>query len=81
MVTSVTREVVTEVQTPVTTTQTSETYTSTTTSNLAPDINAQNYDTQNRVRLQGQGTCSYGGAIAAGEACFGAATQLSLIHI
>ena len=75
VVTSVTREVVTEVQTPVTTTQTSETYTSTTTSNLAPDINAQNYDTQNRVRLQGQGNCSYGGAIAAGEACFGAATQ------
>ena len=75
VVTSVTREVVTEVQTPVTTTQTSETYTSTTTSNLAPDIDSQNYDTQNRVRLQGQGNCSYGGAIAAGEACFGAATQ------
>ena len=75
VVTSVTREVVTEVQTPVTTTTTSETYTSTTTNNLAPDINAQNYDTQNRVRLQGQGNCNYGGAIAAGEACFGAATQ------
>lgn len=75
VITNVTREVITEVQTPVTTTQTTETYTSTTTENLVPDNDGTNYTTSGRVRLQGDGSCSYGGTIQQNEACFGAANS------
>ena len=75
VITNVTREVITEVTTPVTTTQTTETYTSTTTDNLVPDNDGTNYTTSGKVRLQGDGNCSYGGAIQQNEACFGSANS------
>lgn len=73
VITNVTRQVITDVTTPVTTTTTTETYTETTTDNLVPENDGTNYTTSGKVRLQGQGNCSYGGTIQQNEACFGPA--------